>query len=228
MGGQSGVRRDVCRSHRGFPVTQHRRPGAFARLPPSGNSSCCIDIMLWFSTAGFARDGVKKRQAPHLAQKSSRQLAPCLHPCCAVRYVTPFHHSPTPSTKPRSLNPALVAASNKTGFPDYTHSSHFLSGPALFHSLPLSLLQTNILSLPLAGAVCSCSLECCRLSCGACSASKSSSLLPKKWRAGINRGPCLPQNVSRALTAQWGRLGRKAELQVTRLLPFAVMGNVGI
>lgn len=66
----------------------------------------------------------------------------------------PFSSLP-PSTKSYSLNPALVAASNKTGFPHYTHSSHFLSGPALFRSLPLSLLQANISSLPLAGTVCS-------------------------------------------------------------------------
>lgn len=41
--------------------------------------------------------------------------------------------------------------------------------------------------------------ERCRLSCGA---SRSSSLLPKKCRAGINTVLCLPQTILRALTAQ--------------------------
>lgn len=108
---------------------------------------------------------------------TKEQLAPCPHPRCWLRGL--FSSLP-PSTKSCSLNPALVAASNKTGFPDDTHSPHFLSGPALFHSLPLSLLQTHIPSLPSPapfvpqdGNAAGC----------ACSASTSSSLLPKKMES---------------------------------------------
>lgn len=89
----AAVRRGACRSHRGFPVHQ------------SASRSCLLDLLhqaiapaILTSCCDFPlRDlpeSAEKRQAPHLAQKSSRQLAPCLHPYCAAGYVAPSHLPP--------------------------------------------------------------------------------------------------------------------------------------
>lgn len=136
----------------------HSRPASRSRLldllhqaiAPAVLTSCC-DFPLQDLPETVLRRG--RHHTQH--KRAADSLLPAYIRAALCCYVARSHLSP-PSTKSSSLNLALVAASNKTGFPDYTHSPHFLSGPALFHSLPLSLLQTNILSLPLAGTVCSC------------------------------------------------------------------------
>ena len=101
---------------------------------------------------------LKKRQAPHLAQKSSRQLAPCPRPCCAAPFVTQpvLISSPHIHQVPLSQSRFCRHKQHQTDFPYYARSSCFLSAPDLSHSLPPSLLQAHIFSLPPASTVRSC------------------------------------------------------------------------
>ena len=94
---RAAVTRGVCRSHRGFPADVKisvREPSA--RLASSGNSSWCIDIVLSFSTAGFARDSVEEEAGTTLSTKE--QQTACSLPTsvlrCAVCYVARSHLSP--------------------------------------------------------------------------------------------------------------------------------------
>lgn len=62
--------------------------GAICQTCSSGTTCCCIDVVLWFFTAGYASQHWRRdRHHTYLAQKSSRQLAPCLHLCCTTLLV---------------------------------------------------------------------------------------------------------------------------------------------
>lgn len=71
-----------------------RLPDLLHQATAPGLLTSCCD----FPLQDLPETVLKKRQAPHSAQKSSRQLAPCLHPCCAVCYVACPHLSPHPAS----------------------------------------------------------------------------------------------------------------------------------
>lgn len=83
------------------------RSASGSRLPdllhqataPGVLTSCCD-----FPLQDLPETVLKKTQAPHLAQKSSRQLAPCLRPCCAA----PFVMWPVLISPPHPPSPTLL------------------------------------------------------------------------------------------------------------------------
>lgn len=76
-------------------------------IAPEVLTSCCD-----FPLQDLPETVLKKRQAPHLAQKSSRQLTPCLRQCCSEQFMWPVLISLPHPASPTPLILLLSLASN--------------------------------------------------------------------------------------------------------------------
>lgn len=190
----------VCHPHRGFPA--NARIGAGSRLPdllhqatvPGLLTSCCD-----FPLQDLPETVLKKRQAPHSAQKSSRQLAPCPHPYCAV-YVACLHLSPHPPS-PTLQIPLLAQQASPNRF-------------SLLHLLFAFPLCTSSLSQPPTPPPADIfpshhwHSSCGRWTLLAQLGSSCFPPLPKTW-GGRQRGPLPPANHPLSTQSRARKTGQK-------------------
>lgn len=175
-------------------------------IAPGVLTSCCH-----FPLQDLPETVLKKRQAPHLAQKSSRQLAPCLRPCCAVPFVMwPVLISPPLSTKSYSPNPALVATSNtKQIFPitltlriSSLHQIFFTASPSPSCRLTFYPSHPPAAFVRAGGGR-------CRLGCSTCSTSRSCSLPSQETEGGRQQGSLPPTDHLEGTHGRVGKAGQK-------------------
>lgn len=209
------------------------RSAASSRLPdllhqataPGVLTSCCD-----FPLQDLPETVLKKTQAPQLAQKSSRQLAPCLRPCCAA----PFVMWPVLISPPHPPSPTLLILLSS---PQATPNRF-----SLLRSLFAFPLRTRSFSQP--PTLPSCRLTFypshppvpfvhagggrCQLSCSTCPTSGSCPPPSQEMEGGRATGLPASCRPPQGHSQQSGRLGRKAGLRAAELLPFGGTSNAWI
>lgn len=221
------MRRYLCASHE--QAEQRQRgvsalpTGDFLPVPRSASRSCLPDLLYQaiapgvltpccdFPLQDLSETVLKKRQAPHLAQKSSRQLAPCLRPCCAAPFVMwPLLISPPSSTKSYSPNPALIATSNTKQIFPITLALRVSSLHQIFFtaSHSPSCRLTFYPSHPPAPFV-HAGGGCCRLGCSTCSTTRSCSPPSPEMEGRKQWGSLPPADHLEGTDGRVGRAGQK-------------------